>query len=497
MSSDFSYNVEVTPFDTVAIPGPVGPSGPSAYAIAVEGGYSGSESDWIASLTGPSAYEIWLDAGNTGTEADFLTSLEGTSAYEEWLAAGNTGSEAAFLASLVGPPGLSAYGVWVQAGNAGTTDDFFAFITGPIGPSGYSAYTIAVQHGFVGTEAQWLASLKGASGTSSWSSLTGVPSTFPPSPHTHPQTDVTNLVAALNSKASASTTVSTGMSVSGGGALSGLASITFVNDRANPGPFAFYGTNNLGGRGWWVYGSAINYNAPAAGDASSSQVVLGSDSRLTNARSPLAHSLSHSFGASDPIQITRAQISDLPGVVSPTSIGFVPALPTTNPATVFFRGDGNYAAPPGGLTTFNRFTYDVVLTLTGTETTGTQKPFSIPANLLPGVAFKFIVEGAYFYAPTTIGTPSGILQFMLQSDLGSGLNWNSITATQDIGPIVGFPPGTPHKYLPVSISSPANNQWFTGTPGNPLNFCVQVGSTVPTSADSSLRMGVSIRILGM
>jgi hypothetical protein len=135
------------------------------------------------------------------------------------------------------------------------------------------------------------------------------------------------------------------MSVTGGGAMSGLASISFVNDRANPGAFQFYGTNNLGGRGWWAYGSVIGYNAPAAGDATTSQVVLGNDSRLTNARSPLAHALSHSFGASDPIQITKAQISDLPGVVSPTAAGFIPKLPTTNPTTVFFRGDGNYAAP--------------------------------------------------------------------------------------------------------------------------------------------------------
>jgi len=348
MSSDFSYNVEVTPLSTIAIPGPVGPSGPSAYAVAVEGGYAGSEAEWIASLTGPSAYAVWLGEGNSGTEADFIAAIEGTSAYEEWLNAGNSGTESDFLASLVGPPGLSAYGVWIQAGNSGTPDDFLAFITGPRGPSGYSAYTIAVMHGFVGTEAQWLASLKGASGTSSWSSLTGVPATFPPSPHTHAQTDVTGLVAALNSKTALSTVVPTSMSVTGGGAMSGLASISFVNDRANPGPFAFYGTNNLGGRGWWAYGSVIAYNVPAAGDATTSQVVLGSDSRLTNARSPLGHSLSHSFGASDPIQITKAQISDLPGVVSPTAIGFVPKLPTTNPTGVFFRGDGNYAAPPSG-----------------------------------------------------------------------------------------------------------------------------------------------------
>lgn len=99
--------------------------GASAYEIAVENGFTGTESEWIASLKGEkgekgdpgepgadgvdgapgkdgapgadgkdgapgadgcdgqdgadgkSAYEIWLDAGNTGTEEEFLSSLKG------------------------------------------------------------------------------------------------------------------------------------------------------------------------------------------------------------------------------------------------------------------------------------------------------------------------------------------------------------------------------------------------------------------------------------
>src|SRR5262252_7297176 len=80
----------------------------------------------------------------------------------------------------------------------------------------------------------------GPSGSNSWSEMTSKPSTFPPSPHTHPQSDVTGLVAALNSKAALTTVIPTSSSITGGGALSGLASISFVNDRPNPGNFQFY-----------------------------------------------------------------------------------------------------------------------------------------------------------------------------------------------------------------------------------------------------------------
>src|SRR5690606_36379757 len=36
----------------IGIPGPRGPQGKSAYELAVEAGFSGSEADWLASLKG-------------------------------------------------------------------------------------------------------------------------------------------------------------------------------------------------------------------------------------------------------------------------------------------------------------------------------------------------------------------------------------------------------------------------------------------------------------
>jgi len=100
---------------------------------------------------GESAYQIWLDLGNTGTEADFIASLtgpEGESAYQVWLDLGNTGTEADFIASLRGPAGTdgtngvdgtdgaSAYQIWLGLGNTGTEADFIASLTGPAGVDG-------------------------------------------------------------------------------------------------------------------------------------------------------------------------------------------------------------------------------------------------------------------------------------------------------------------------------------------------------------------------
>ena len=70
--------------------GPVGPRGDSAYLIAVNNGFGGSESDWLASLkgkdgqqgqsgtSGASAYDIAVGKGFSGTEQQWLDSLKGT-----------------------------------------------------------------------------------------------------------------------------------------------------------------------------------------------------------------------------------------------------------------------------------------------------------------------------------------------------------------------------------------------------------------------------------
>ena len=196
--------------------GPAGPAGPpgdpasggglSAYEVAVNDGFVGSEQDWLNSLVGPtgatgpqglagaagaagaagsdgqdgengsagsdgsSAYQVWVAAGNSGSEQDFLNSLvgdagatgnagsDGKSAYQIWIDAGNTGTYQTFLDGLVGATGAtggtgaagqdgsegdSAYDIWVDAGNIGTEEDFLNSLVTQNDPTAIQAPTIS------------------------------------------------------------------------------------------------------------------------------------------------------------------------------------------------------------------------------------------------------------------------------------------------------------------------------------------------------------------
>ena len=112
-----------------------GENGKSAYAIAVENGFEGDESAWLASLKGADGKD-----GVDGTDG-----AAGKSAYATAVENGFEGNEAAWLASLK-----------VADGKDG--------VDGTDGAAGKSAYATAVENGFEGNEAAWLASLKGADG---------------------------------------------------------------------------------------------------------------------------------------------------------------------------------------------------------------------------------------------------------------------------------------------------------------------------------------------
>lgn len=64
--------------------GPQGPEGLSAYEVAVENGFEGTEAEWLESLkegpigpAGLSAYEVAVENGFEGTEEEWLLSLIG------------------------------------------------------------------------------------------------------------------------------------------------------------------------------------------------------------------------------------------------------------------------------------------------------------------------------------------------------------------------------------------------------------------------------------
>ncbi len=97
--------------------GPAGADGASAYEVAVQNGFVGTEAQWLASLVGPAGAD-----GSPGAD-------------------GAKGDK--------GDPGLAG---------ADST------VPGPAGADGASAYEVAVAAGFVGTQAQWLASLVGPPG---------------------------------------------------------------------------------------------------------------------------------------------------------------------------------------------------------------------------------------------------------------------------------------------------------------------------------------------
>lgn len=199
-----------------------GPEGKSAYEVAVENGFVGTESEWLNSLVGEqglqgvagingangqdgkSAYEVAVDNGFIGTESEWLESLVGEQGVQgtqgEKGDKGDTGAGLTILGELTdpselpltgvegdaylingdlyvwvettwqnvgniqGPQGKSAYEVAVDEGFIGTETQWLESLVGEQGIQGDSAYDVAVANGFTGTESDWLLSLKGVQG---------------------------------------------------------------------------------------------------------------------------------------------------------------------------------------------------------------------------------------------------------------------------------------------------------------------------------------------
>lgn len=163
-----------------------GVDGKSAYEIAVDNGYPGTEQAWLASLKGdkgdtgePGATGEKGEPGEKGdTGAAGKDGRDGTdgaagrdgengaSAYEIAVQHGYSGSETAWLESLNGADGAKgdtgAAGAKGEKGDKG--DPGATGVAGKDGAAGKSAYQIAVASGFDGTEQAWLASLKGEKG---------------------------------------------------------------------------------------------------------------------------------------------------------------------------------------------------------------------------------------------------------------------------------------------------------------------------------------------
>lgn len=91
-----------------------GPEGMSAYQVAKNNGFPGTQPEWLASLVGKSAYQTWRDQGNTGTQAQFLASLVGKDAYQMWLTIPENEGKSLeeFFEAFRGHQGLQWKGPW-------------------------------------------------------------------------------------------------------------------------------------------------------------------------------------------------------------------------------------------------------------------------------------------------------------------------------------------------------------------------------------------------
>lgn len=156
--------------------------GDSAYKVALDNGFNGSQKEWLESLKGePGEPGRQGDPGRDGVDI-----TEGGSAYEIALAEGFQGTREEWLESLKGEPGkpgepgekgdpgedgfgvdgASAYEIALENGFVGNIQDFLDSLVGEPGRDGQdgndglSAYEIALENGFQGTEEDWLNSLK-------------------------------------------------------------------------------------------------------------------------------------------------------------------------------------------------------------------------------------------------------------------------------------------------------------------------------------------------
>ena len=151
-------------------------SGLSAYQIAVNNGFVGTEQQWLDSLvgsdgptgaTGPQGVQgIQGETGPTGSQgndgADGMPGDDGASAYEVALFNGFVGTEQQWLASLVGP-----YGADGAAGADGMNG-----MDGLPGDSAYQIYLNSIFPNFV-SEQDWLASLVGPTGSDGMNGMDG------------------------------------------------------------------------------------------------------------------------------------------------------------------------------------------------------------------------------------------------------------------------------------------------------------------------------------
>lgn len=155
-------------------PGIMGPAGAdgadgkSAYELAVLNGFTGTESEWIASLRGADGTGVTI-LGSFDTHQDLILNHPTGNIGDAYLVNGDLyvwsgeTSEWVNVGNIQGPQG--AQGIPGIDGADGAN--------GADGSNGKSAFEIAVINGYTGTETEWLTSLKGEQGLQGIQGLKG------------------------------------------------------------------------------------------------------------------------------------------------------------------------------------------------------------------------------------------------------------------------------------------------------------------------------------
>ncbi len=145
-----------------------GEPGASAYEVAVDNGFVGTEEQWLTSLVGPTG-----SAGATGSQG--IQGVTGSAGIQGLV--GETGPSG--LQGIQGPTGTSgSQGIQGLTGSAGLTGPTGA--SGIAGATGASAYEVAVANGYGDTAPNWLLSLVGPTGSAGAQGLTGAAGSIGP-----------------------------------------------------------------------------------------------------------------------------------------------------------------------------------------------------------------------------------------------------------------------------------------------------------------------------
>lgn len=277
-------------FALIGAGGTSGANGLSAYELAVQNGYEGTVTEWLASLQGQDGVN-----GLDGTNG--VDGVDGLSAYQIAVNNGFVGTEQEWLASLHGVDGTSA---------SVTADDVLAKIKTVDGAnSGLDADTLdglqasdfaLVTH--THTKYATIAQLEGKANSdhshSDYATVTAlngkanvdhVHSGYAPTDHEHTISEVAGLQSALNDKASSSHTHSgyassshshsdyfskSGGTINGDTTINGVVRVNGQQCIFNSGSMVTLGTNNLQ---TMIAGSAIY---------SKVGIQVSSDERLKN-----------------------------------------------------------------------------------------------------------------------------------------------------------------------------------------------------------------------